>query len=87
MIENANGLTCRELVELITEYLEGALPPSERVRFEAHLAECPPCTNYLRQMRQTIHAVGALRAEAIAPEQRATLLALFRQWKSGGSAS
>jgi anti-sigma factor RsiW len=74
-------LSCRELVELVTDYLEGALPPEERRRFEAHLDGCDGCQDYLEQMRQTIRATGMLSEEAIAPEARAALLALFRAWK------
>ena len=55
-------MTCQELVELVTEYLEGALPASDRRRFDEHLAECPHCVAYLDQMRITIRLVGRLRA-------------------------
>ena len=76
-------LTCREFVELVTEYLEGTLPEPDRVRFETHLADCPGCTAYLDQMRQTIRLVGTLSEEAIAPEARDRLLRLFRDWNRG----
>ncbi len=75
-------MTCQELVELVTEYLEGTLAPSERERFEAHLGRCDGCTTYLEQMRQMITALGRL-AEASIPEQvRQDLLRVFRDWKS-----
>lgn len=73
-------LTCKELVELVTEYLENALSPSERMRFETHLQRCTGCTTYVEQMRQTIRFVGRLSEEAIPSETRDTLLALFRDW-------
>ncbi len=76
-------LTCKELVELVTEYLEGTLPASERLRFEAHLADCPGCTAYLQQMRLTIRALGRLSEETIAPEAKDELLRRFRHWKQG----
>ena len=57
-------LTCRELVELVTDYLEGALGDDERARFEAHLGGCAGCTAYLHQMRTTIWLVGRLRCNA-----------------------
>ncbi len=79
-----NELNCQELVELITDYLEGALPPVEQTRFEAHLAECDGCTRYLEQMHLTITAMGRLTEEAIEPTARADLLQLFRDWKAGG---
>lgn len=78
-----SGLTCRELVHLVTAYLEGALPRAERLRFEAHLATCHGCTTYLEQLRETIRLVGALTEDAIAGPARATLLEAFRDWKQG----
>ena len=79
-----NELNCQELVELVTDYLEGALPPAECARFEEHLTRCDGCTRYLEQMRLTIAAVGRLTEETIEPEARADLLQLFRDWKAGG---
>jgi anti-sigma factor RsiW len=76
------GLTCQELVELVTDYLEGHLPATERARFERHIAGCPNCRTYLEQMRQTIRALGALSEEALAPATRAELLEHFRAWKA-----
>jgi anti-sigma factor RsiW len=72
-------LTCRELVELVTDYFEGALPDSERARFEAHLDECEGCRLYLEQMRTTIglvHASGELEGR----EDVSALLRAFRSW-------
>jgi anti-sigma factor RsiW len=79
----ANELSCQELVELVTDYLEGALPPGDQTRFEAHLSECGGCTHYLEQMRLTITAVGHLTEETIEPAARDELLQLFRDWKAG----
>jgi anti-sigma factor RsiW len=76
-----NELTCRELVELVTAYLEGVLPQGERARFEAHLATCRGCRAYLEQMRQTIRLAGTLTEVTISPEAREELLELFRDWK------
>ena len=76
-------LTCQELVELVTEYLEGAMPPTERTRFEAHLAGCSGCRNYLNQMKQTIRFAGRLTKEALEPQAKADLLKLFHDWKKG----
>ena len=77
----SNELTCQELVELITDYLEAALPNVERVRIEEHLAVCSGCRNYLEQMRQTIHTLGKLPEESIPNSVRDELLTLFRDWK------
>jgi len=74
-------LTCQELVELVTEYLEGTLSPAERARFEAHLKLCDGCSRYLEHMRRAIRLVGKLSEEAIAPEAEQTLLQDFRNWK------
>ena len=74
-------LTCKELVELITEYLEGTLPEDDRARVDEHLAGCEGCTNYLEQMRQTIRLTGTIREENLTPGQRDDLLTLFRDWK------
>jgi anti-sigma factor RsiW len=78
-------MTCRELVEVITDYLEGTMPASERARFEAHLRECPYCKNYLEQMRETIATVGELREEALEPRVRERMLDAFRGWRSGST--
>jgi predicted anti-sigma-YlaC factor YlaD len=75
------ALTCIELVELVTEYLEGTLPEIERTRFEEHLSGCEGCTNYLEQMRQTVRLTGKLTTETVEPEAKQTLLTIFRNWK------
>ena len=59
-LSTANEITCSELVEIVTDFLEGTMPQAERRRFEAHLDECPHCVIYLRQMRLTIRALGEL---------------------------
>jgi anti-sigma factor RsiW len=76
-------LTCQELVELVTDYIEGAMPEAERARFERHLARCTGCRNYLDQMQRTIYALGKLTEGDIAPAARSDLLDLFRDWKQG----
>lgn len=75
-------LTCQELVELVTLYLEDALPQRGRQRFEEHLAACEGCAVYLDQMRTTIDLVGRLSPESISSEAEAELLDAFRGWKS-----
>lgn len=77
------AIVCRQAVELVTDYLEGALPDRARARFEAHLARCPHCTTYLEQMRATIAAVGRIEPEDLAPEARDELVSLYRRWRAG----
>ena len=77
-------LVCQEMVELITDYLEDALTRSQRKRFEAHLAACEHCTEYLRQMRVTIRLTGVLRAEDLTPAMREDFTELYRRWRAQG---
>jgi hypothetical protein len=82
MAPDAIDLVCKEVVELVTEYLGHTLPAAEMVRFEKHLLTCPPCTAYLAQMRATLelaHELGqSPAAQDAAVEQE--LLSLFRRW-------
>jgi anti-sigma factor RsiW len=71
------------LVELVTDYIEGALPAAEVARFEAHLAGCPHCRVYLAQMRLCIQALGRVPGEPLPPEAMKTLVAHFRDWTRG----
>jgi anti-sigma factor RsiW len=73
-------LSCQELVELVTDYLEGAMAPEERARFDAHVAECPGCDRYLEQMRATITLAGATADLERRPEVSG-LLEAFRAWR------
>ena len=75
-------LDCIELVEMTTDYFEGALAPDAAARLEAHLTECDGCTEYVRQMRVTQEALGQVDVRAIPTPARARLLAAFRAWKS-----
>lgn len=76
------ALMCRQVVELITEYLEGALDNVDRQRLEAHLADCPHCTEYLRQFRLTIDAMGRIEPEELDDEARTDLVDLYRRWRT-----
>ena len=71
-------IACIELVDLLTEYLEGALPPDEVVAVEVHLETCPPCRTYLAQMRATIATLGSVPVETLSDQAYDTLLAAFR---------
>jgi anti-sigma factor RsiW len=79
-VTGAREITCREVVELVTDYLEGALPADRRVLFEEHLAGCEGCLTYLDQMRSTLRAVGTLTEELLPPGARDALLRAFRGW-------
>lgn len=74
-------MACKELVELVTEYLEGTLPAVDRQRFEDHLKGCHPCLTYLDQMRQTIRTLGRLTEESLPEDAKQDLLRIFRDWK------
>jgi len=82
-LRNRKKLTCRELVELVTDYLEGSLSRRDRARFEAHIAKCKNCTQYVEQFRETIRLTGTLRESDVSPEAEAALLAQFEAWKRG----
>ena len=75
-------MTCIELVELVTDYLEGSMPADERARFDEHISGCEGCTAYLEQFRITIRLTGILTEEQIAPDARAALLDAFRDWRA-----
>jgi predicted anti-sigma-YlaC factor YlaD len=81
-MSHQHEMTCRELVNVITEYLEGTLGEADRVRLEAHLEACPYCRNYVDQMRETILTLGRLREESLSPRTREDLLEAFRGWRS-----
>ena len=78
----ADEMACRELVQVISAYLEGTLPAEDRLRFDAHLEECPYCVNYLEQMRETISTLGELTPDSIAPDKRREILEAFGTWRS-----
>lgn len=75
------SITCRELVELVSDYIDGALSPYDQERFEAHLQLCEPCVTYIEQMRRTIEATGHVTQESLPPPAREAMLETFRTWK------
>ena len=77
----AEDLECREVVEVVTDYLEGAMPPGERLRFDHHLALCEGCQVYLEQIRTVIRVAGRPAVDAVPPETMAGLLRAFRDWR------
>lgn len=74
-------LTCKQLVQLVTDYLEGALSATDHRRFEVHLKKCDGCSAYLIQMRDTIRISGVLTEESLDPHAKDELLSAFRTWK------
>ena len=79
----SDEIVCRELVELVTPYLDNVMPADERALVERHLASCDGCHTYVEQMRLTIRAVGHVPAEAITSQTREQVLAIFRAWRDG----
>jgi len=75
-------LSCQELVELVTDYLDGTLGDEERARFDEHLLICDGCRVYLAQMETTIRLTGRLRPDDLSAEAEHTLLGAFRRWKA-----
>ena len=81
MSASVEQLSCQELVELVTSYLEGVLTRDERASFEHHIESCMGCHEYVRQMRTTIELTGRLTTSDVSPEAEAKLLTVFRNWK------
>jgi anti-sigma factor RsiW len=77
-----NELVCMEVVELITDYLEGAFSRKQRRRFERHIAGCEHCAEYLEQMRATIRLTGRLRTEDLTPQMEEDFGELYRRWRA-----
>lgn len=75
-------MTCRQVVELMTDYIEGLLSAADHARFEEHLAGCDGCSAYLAQLRMTRRLVGRLADEPIPPAMQRDLMEAFRDWKS-----
>lgn len=82
MSEPANDLSCRELVEAITDYFDGSMSDAERARFDRHLGECTGCTRVVQQFRETIEASGRLSEDQVSDEQREAMRDVFRRWRA-----
>jgi anti-sigma factor RsiW len=81
-IRSHRDLVCQQAVELVTDYLEGTLPREKRRRFEAHLARCPNCPEYLAQMRALIVLAGIITPDDLTPHARREFIHLYRQWQA-----
>ncbi len=74
--------SCQEMIEVVTNYLDGALPPDEQQRFERHVSYCAGCNTYLDQIRETIRQTGMVpHEESFPPALREEIVAQFRHWK------
>ena len=80
MLFRRRPLTCQQVVELVTEYLDGVMEPRRRARFEAHLAGCDGCTNYLEQVRMTVAVAGRLDVGDVPAPVMSELISAFRHW-------
>ena len=76
-----HDITCQQAVGLVTEYLEGSLVDDDRARFEAHLAECPHCTEHVRQIQVTVAVAGRASVDDLDPVAREDLMDLYRRWR------
>jgi anti-sigma factor RsiW len=76
-----HDLVCQQAVELVTDYLEGALRRAERRRFEKHLTKCDGCTEYLAQIRATIAITGRITPDDLTDQMRTEFVALYRRWQ------
>ena len=85
MSADVEHVTCRELVEVLTDYLENALDSVDRAEIERHIVFCRGCADYVEQMRSTIDLVGRIAAEGgeDSPVQSEKLLSMFREWQAG----
>ncbi len=80
--DTSTALACQELVEIVTDYLEGTIPEHDRARFDAHILTCPGCREYVEQMRTTLRLTGRLTVDSISPGARDQLLQAFRRMKA-----
>jgi anti-sigma factor RsiW len=81
-----HSLVCQHAVELVTDYLQGALNRSDRRRFEKHLGKCDGCTEYLAQIRATLAVTGRVTPDDLSDEMRTEFVALYRRWQRDGDA-
>jgi anti-sigma factor RsiW len=79
---NVDDLACIEVVEIVTEYLEGALPAAEVLRLERHLGTCPGCAEYLEQLRAVAGSLRGLSDDSFPAEMRDGLIADFRRLRN-----
>ena len=83
--DTTTAIACQELVEIVTDYLEGTLPDDDRARFDAHILACPGCHDYVQQMRTTLQLTGRLTVESISPGARDQLLEAFHRMRDSST--
>jgi len=83
LFRRRQALTCRRAVELMSDYVEGALSAPDRARLETHLSGCPHCTEYLAQLRVALNALGEVKAEDLSEDALEEMVTLYRQWRAG----
>ena len=83
LFRRRRAIVCRQAVALMTDYLEGALSSRDRARLEAHLADCPHCSEYLAQIEMTVAAAGQVQPDDLSAEALDELVSLYRQWRAG----
>jgi anti-sigma factor RsiW len=81
MAESAEHISCQEVVELVTDYLDRALPADQAALFEQHINFCDGCVRYVEQIKATAEALGEVREEDVSPEAKDRLMAAFRNWR------
>jgi anti-sigma factor RsiW len=81
-MSDTGHLTCTQIVEFVTEYLDDGLSPAQRLAFERHVSLCPPCRGYLGQLRKIHRASGSIREDRVPEALRDNLLTAFRDWKA-----
>jgi anti-sigma factor RsiW len=84
LFRRRRALVCRQAVGLMTDYLDGALAARDQARLEEHLAGCPHCTEYLKQIRATVAAVGRVEPDDLPPEALDELVSLYQRWRETG---
>ena len=81
MTESTEHLSCQEVVELVTDYLDGALPSEEAALFEQHINFCDGCIWYVEQLRSTVQVLGEIREEDVSAQAKDRLMGAFREWR------
>jgi anti-sigma factor RsiW len=81
LFRRRRAIVCRQAVELLADYLEGALPSRDAARLDAHLADCPHCSEYLAQLRAVIEAAGHVEPDDLSPATLDELVRLYHAWR------
>jgi anti-sigma factor RsiW len=85
-MSETTSLSCRQIVDVVTEYVDGALSSADRLAFEQHITICPPCRAYFTQMRTVVRVAGSLSEDDLPEHVRENLREMFRDWRRGSKA-